>query len=126
VILLDTMGELMGIYSLGTLIFVGGSLVPIGGHNPLEPLFFRKCVLFGPYMFNFSEISSRLIEIGGAIQVEGKEDLYSQLKRLLSDEGARKEVGKKGYQFLLRHQGAIERTMEEIRPFLTRIKNSEL
>jgi 3-deoxy-D-manno-octulosonic-acid transferase len=118
VILLDTMGELMSIYSLGTLVFVGGTLVPIGGHNPLEPLFFRKCVLFGPYMFHFSEIASRLIETGGAIQVSGEEELFSQLKRLLSDEGARKELGEKGHQFLRRHQGATERMLEEIRPFL--------
>ena len=121
VILLDTMGELMGIYSLGTLVFVGGSLVRIGGHNPLEPLFFRKCVLFGPYMFNFLEISSRLIETGGAIQVSGEEELFSQLKRLLFDEGARKKVGEKGYQFLQKHQGATERMFEEIRPFLSKM-----
>ena len=121
VILLDTMGELMGIYSLGTVVFVGGSLVPVGGHNPLEPLFFKKCVLFGPYMFNFSEISSRLIEAGGAIQVSGKEDLFSQMKRLLFDEGARKGVGEKGYQFLQKHQGATARMFEEIKPFLSRM-----
>jgi 3-deoxy-D-manno-octulosonic-acid transferase len=126
VILLDTMGELMGIYSLGTLVFVGGSLVPIGGHNPLEPLFFRKCVLFGLHMFNFLEISSRLIEMGGAIQVTGRDDLLSQLKHLLFDEGARKEVGEKGYQFLQRHQGATQRMMEEIRPFLRSIANCKL
>ena len=118
VILLDTMGELMGIYSLGTLVFVGGSLVPIGGHNPLEPLFFRKCVIFGPYMFHFSEITSRLIEAGGAIQVSTKEEFFSQLKHLLSDEEARKDFGEKGYQFLRKHQGATERMLEEIRPFL--------
>jgi 3-deoxy-D-manno-octulosonic-acid transferase len=125
VILLDTMGELMGIYSLGTVVFVGGSLVPVGGHNPLEPLFFKKCVLFGPYMFNFLEISSRLIEAGGAIQVSGKEDLFSQMKRLLFDEGARKGVGEKGYQFLQKHQGATARVFEEIKPFLSRMQNSE-
>jgi 3-deoxy-D-manno-octulosonic-acid transferase len=123
VILLDTMGELVGIYSLGTLVFVGGSLVPVGGHNPLEPLFFKKCVLFGPHMFNFLEISNRLIEAGGAIQVSGKEDLFSQLKRLLVDEVAREEVGKKGHQFLQRHRGAIERMFEEIRPFLDQMRN---
>jgi len=123
VVLLDTMGELVSIYSLGTLVFVGGSLVPVGGHNPLEPLFFRKCVLFGPYMFNFLEISSRLIEAGGAIQVSGKEELFSQLKRLLFDEGAGKEVGERGYQFLQKHQGATERMLKEIRPFLTTIAN---
>jgi 3-deoxy-D-manno-octulosonic-acid transferase len=122
VILLDTMGELMGIYSLATLVFVGGSLVPIGGHNPLEPLFFKKCVLFGPHMFNFLEISNRLIEAGGAIRVSGKKDLTSQLKRLLFDEVAREEVGKRGHQFLQRHQGATERVFEEIRPFLAGVE----
>jgi len=121
VILLDTMGELMSIYSLGTLVFVGGSLVRIGGHNPLEPLFFRKCVFFGPHMFHFSEISSRLIEAGGAIRVSGEEELFSQLRRLLFDQQAREEVGEKGYQFLQKHQGATERTFEEIRPFLKNI-----
>ncbi|HUL23773.1 MAG TPA: 3-deoxy-D-manno-octulosonic acid transferase [Thermodesulfobacteriota bacterium] len=122
VILLDTMGELMNIYSLGTLVFVGGSLVPVGGHNPLEPLFFGKCVLFGPHMFNFSEISTRLVEDGGAIRVSGKEDLSSQLKRLLFDEAARNGVGQKGRQFLQKHQGATERMFEEIRPFLAGVE----
>jgi 3-deoxy-D-manno-octulosonic-acid transferase len=117
------MGELMNIYSLGTLVFVGGSLVPVGGHNPLEPLFFGKCVLFGPYMFNFLEISTRLVEDGGAIQVSGKEDLSSQLKRLLFDEAARNGVGQKGRQFLQKHQGATERMFEEIRPFLEDISD---
>jgi 3-deoxy-D-manno-octulosonic-acid transferase len=120
VILLDTMGELMSLYSLGTLVFVGGSLIPVGGHNPLEPLFFKKCVLFGPYMFNFLEVSRGLIEAGGAIQVTGREDLFLHLKRLLSDGRARKEMGEKGFQFLQQHRGATERVFEEIRPYLSR------
>jgi len=118
VILLDTMGELMGLYSLGTLVFVGGSLVPVGGHNPLEPLFFKKCVLFGPYMFNFLEISRRLIEAEGAIQAKDREDLLLHMKRLLRNERARKETGDKGYQFLQKHQGATDRIFGEIRIFL--------
>jgi 3-deoxy-D-manno-octulosonic-acid transferase len=118
VILLDTIGELMSLYNLGTLVFVGGSLVPVGGHNPLEPLFFKKCVLFGPYMFHFLEVSRGLIEAGGAIQVTGKEDLLLHLKRLLSDERARQEMGEKGFQFLQKHRGATERVLKEIRPFL--------
>jgi 3-deoxy-D-manno-octulosonic-acid transferase len=112
------MGELMRLYCLGSLVFVGGSLVPVGGHNPLEPLFFKKCVFFGPYMFNFLEISRRLTEAGGAIWVSGKEDLFSQMNRLVFDEAARKEVGEKGYQFLQKHQGATERMLKEIKPFL--------
>jgi 3-deoxy-D-manno-octulosonic-acid transferase len=118
VILLDTMGELMSLYGLGTVVFIGGSLVPVGGHNPIEPLFFKKCVLFGPHMFNFLEISQSLLEAGGAIQVDGKEDLFFQLKRLLSDEGARTEVGERGYQLIQRHRGATERMFEEIKPYL--------
>ncbi len=118
VILLDTMGELMSLYSLGTLVFIGGTLVPVGGHNPIEPLFFKKCVLFGPHMFHFLEISRQLVEAGGAIQVGGKEDLAFHLKRLLSDESARKEVGEKGYQFLQKHRGATERMFEAIKPLL--------
>jgi len=125
VILLDTMGELMNLYSLGTLVFIGGSLVPVGGHNPIEPLFFKKCVLFGPHMFHFLEISHHLIEAGGAIQVRGKEDLAFQLKRLLSNERARNEVGEKGYQFLQKHRGATEKMFEEIKPFLAQLRNAE-
>ncbi len=123
VVLLDTMGELMNLYSLGTLVYIGGSLVPVGGHNPLEPLFFKKCVLFGPHMFHFLEVSSHLIKAGGAIQVEGKEALGFHMKRLLADEEARNEIGEKGYQFLQNHRGATDRMFEEIRPFLTRVWN---
>ncbi|MGQ9647502.1 MAG: 3-deoxy-D-manno-octulosonic acid transferase [Thermodesulfobacteriota bacterium] len=119
VILLDTMGELMNLYRLATVVFIGGSLVPVGGHNPLEPLFFKKCLLFGPFMFHFSEIARRLVEEGGAIQVNGIEDLSSHLRRLLKNERARKEMGERGYQFLRKHQGATERMFEEIRRFLT-------
>jgi 3-deoxy-D-manno-octulosonic-acid transferase len=118
VILLDTMGELMSLYSLGTLVFVGGSLVPIGGHNPLEPLFFKKCVFFGPYMFHFSEISRRLVEEGGAIQANGIEDLATHMKCLLKDDRTRRDIGERGYQFLQKHQGATERMFEKIRPYL--------
>ena len=96
VILLDTMGELMKLYSLGTLVFIGGSLVPVGGHNPLEPLWFGKCVLFGPHMFNFREISRLLIEASGAIQVKDRADLLFQANRLLQEEGTRKEIGERG------------------------------
>lgn len=118
VILLDTMGELMMIYSLGTVVFIGGSLVSVGGHNPLEPLFFKKCVLFGPYMFNFLEISRRLVAGGGAVLVNSREELSSQLKRLLSDETVRKEIGEQGYRFLNKHRGTTERIFEKIKPFL--------
>ena len=118
VVLLDTMGELMKLYRLGTVVFIGGSLVPVGGHNPLEPLLFRKCVLFGPQMFNFREISRLLVNEGGAIEVEGSEDLGSRLNYLLANQAAREEIGEKGYQFLLKNRGTTERIFEAIRPYL--------
>ena len=119
------MGELMKLYRLGTVVFIGGSLVPVGGHNPLEPLFFKKAVLFGPHMFNFSEISRLLTERQGAIRVEGKEDLLFQVKRLLDDEGARNKVGEKGYRVLQENQGATERIFDEIKPYLMKKLNAE-
>jgi 3-deoxy-D-manno-octulosonic-acid transferase len=98
----------------------------VGGHNPLEPLAFKKCVLFGPYMFNFLEISKRLIEQGGAIQVEREEDLLTSLRRLLADEKGRTEIGERGHQFLIQHRGATERTFQEIRPYLLGEQKNEL
>ena len=125
VILLDTMGELMKLYRLGTLVFIGGSLVPVGGHNPLEPLFFKKCVLFGPHMFNFSEISRLLIEAKGAIRVDGRDDLVLQVKRLLDDEKTRNDVGEKGHQVLQENQGATDRIFKKIKPYLHPMRNTE-
>lgn len=118
IVLLDTMGELWKFYSIATLVFIGGSLVPVGGHNPLEPLFFKKCVIFGPHMFNFSEITQSLIKEGGAIQVKDKEELITQFKYLISDKGKRQEIGEIGYRFLKNHQGVTERTFKEIRLFI--------
>ena len=69
-------------------------------------------------MFNFLEISRHLIAEGGAILVKDKEGLSSQLKRLLSDEKARNEVGENGFRFVQKHRGATERIFEKIKPFL--------
>ncbi|NIS60704.1 MAG: 3-deoxy-D-manno-octulosonic acid transferase, partial [Proteobacteria bacterium] len=69
VILLDTMGELSKLYSLGTLVFVGGSLVRVGGHNILEPLFFKKPVFFGPFMDHLREISDEVLRKGAGFQI---------------------------------------------------------
>jgi 3-deoxy-D-manno-octulosonic-acid transferase len=77
-------------------------------------------------MFHFSEISRHLVEGGGAIQVKGNEDLAFNLKRLLSDEGTRKAVGERGYQFLQKHRGATEKAFEKIKPYLNfKVRSSE-
>lgn len=121
VILIDTIGELINLYSIASLVFIGGSLVPVGGHNPIEPLLFKKCVLFGPHMFNFKEISRLLIKEGGAIKVKDEKELYYQLKILLSDETLRKQIGERGYKIIENNRGAKEKIFGEIKNILSNL-----
>ncbi len=69
VLLLDTMGELAGLYAVADIVFLGGTFVPIGGHNPLEPILYKKPVLFGPYTQKITDIADALVEVGGGIRV---------------------------------------------------------
>ena len=84
VILLDTLGELPVLYALADLVFVGGSLVPWGGHNLLEPALFRKPVLFGPHMNNFREMARYFIQAEAGIMVQNEVELGETLRRALS------------------------------------------
>ncbi len=121
VILLDTIGELSKLYSIGTIIFVGGSLVPIGGHNVLEPVAYRKPVLFGPHMENFSEIARSLRESGGGLQVESQEEFLSHAEVLLKNDDVREKLGEQAFKVIANNQGAIKKAMEVIE----RLKPSE-
>jgi 3-deoxy-D-manno-octulosonic-acid transferase len=118
VILLDTIGELSKLYSIGTIIFVGGSLVEIGGHNVLEPAVYKKAVLFGPHMDNFLEISGYLKNNGGGLQVQNKEELFAYSEKLLSDDTLRNELGEKAFEIISHNQGTIEKAMEIIGKFI--------
>lgn len=110
VIVLDTLGELAALYRLCTVAFVGGSLVPIGGHNILEPAMYAKPVLFGPYMQHFPDLAALLCEAGGALQVRNAEALFLHLKRLLTTPGECEAMGQRALQALQANQGALERT----------------
>jgi len=114
VILLDTIGELAKVYSLSTVVFVGGSLVPIGGHNILEPAALGKVPLFGPYMHNFIESVRLLLEGGGGIQVRDKENLLKDILDLLRNPERREKIGNRAQKVIKKHQGASERTVELI------------
>jgi 3-deoxy-D-manno-octulosonic-acid transferase len=114
VLLLDTIGELAKLYAIGTVIFVGGSFVPIGGHNVLEPAAHRKAILFGPHMHNFHQIAAALLEAGGAVQVHHPEDLGEHVSTLLLQSERRHTLGDAAYQVLHANQGAIARTVELI------------
>jgi 3-deoxy-D-manno-octulosonic-acid transferase len=109
-IILDTMGELAALYHLCTVAFVGGSLVPIGGHNVLEPAVFAKPLCFGPHMDHFPELAALLQQAGGAVQVHGAEDLYVHLERLLAHPEEGDAMGQRAVQALAANRGALERT----------------
>ncbi len=118
VILLDTVGELSGLYAVGSISFVGGSLISRGGHNLLEPALHGRPVLFGPHMENFIEASAYFVEQGAAIQVSDAAELTRQLARLLRDPGAREIMGQAAMVALAAHQGACERTATLLERFV--------
>lgn len=109
VIIIDTVGELSTLYGLSTVSFVGGSLIPKGGHNILEPLAWGKPVLFGPYMNNFRDISQLVEREGVGIIVRNEKELVEKLKYLLGNPWLREEMGKRSEALISRMQGAGDR-----------------
>jgi len=118
VLLLDTIGELAHAYAIGDVVFVGGSLVPVGGHNLLEPILYKKPVLFGPNTENTADIAAELKQSGGGIEVSDRESLFREVKRLLEDPEDRESAGRAAYGILEEHRGATERNLAILRPFL--------
>ena len=119
VIILDTLGELASLYSLCTVAFVGGSLVPIGGHNILEPAVYAKPVIFGPHMQHFPELAALLCAAGGAIQVQSEEELYERLADILAHPEVGHAIGQRALQTLAANRGALERTLQAVTALLT-------
>lgn len=112
VILLDTMGELENLYSLSELAFVGGSLVPTGGHNILEPASYGIPVLYGPHIDNFKTVSDLLLKSGGGIMIKDQEELYQKISLLLKDKNMREDIGIRGKEALLSQAGTSDKTVQ--------------
>jgi len=117
-LLWDTYGELMKAYALATVVFVGGSLVPRGGHNLLEPAALGKPVIFGPYIESFQEIAEMLVSAKAAIQVKNVQELKLQILNLLSSFILRKEIGLNAFQTVRKQQGAVKRNIELIKTLI--------
>jgi 3-deoxy-D-manno-octulosonic-acid transferase len=114
VLLLDSIGELASLYRLADGAFVGGSLVPSGGHNILEPAAFGKIPVFGPSMENFAEIASRFVSAGAAVQVESPEDVGVAWIELLRDPARMKKMGETARNLVEASRGATDRAIAEI------------
>jgi len=111
VFVIDTMGELMPFYAAADLAFVGGSLVPIGGHNVLEPAALSRPVLVGPHTFNFEEITLTLIREGAAKRVSRGEQLGVDVLGLLRDTERREHMGRVARVVFDSERGAVRRVM---------------
>ena len=114
----DTMGELSLMYACSDVAFVGGSLVPLGGQNILEPCALGVPVLFGPYMFNFPDISKWTIKEGAGRMVNDAQALVENVAELLANPSLRDEIGGKGMRFVDRHRGALAKNVELLKPHI--------
>lgn len=110
----DTLGELLHYYAAADVAFVGGSLVPIGGHNVLEPAALSLPVVVGPNTFNFEAITASLVEEGGAAQIADADALGATITRYLSDEDSRHRMGAQARLVFERERGAVGRNMAAI------------
>lgn len=115
VVVVDRIGLLGHLYGLADLAFVGGSLVPEGGHNPLEPAGLAKPVVFGPDMSDFKEIARALCDAGAAVRVKGAQSLADALIDLLADPGRAQAMGRAGAALVAANRGAVARTLAMLR-----------
>ena len=114
VVILDTRGELARAYREAVVAFVGGTLVPVGGHNLLEPAVWGTPVIFGPYTDHCAEVATLLSQGGGGRRVTGVKDLVESLEEWLGQPAARHRVGEAAKQAVLNNQGALTRSLEFI------------
>ncbi len=118
VVIGDTMGELMLLYGIADLAFVGGSLVERGGHNPLEAAAHAIPVLMGPHTINFKDICAKLAQDDGLITVTDTASLVKEISTLLTDEDYRLYYGRHAVEVLHQNQGALQRLLHLLEPYL--------
>ncbi|MGD8786412.1 MAG: 3-deoxy-D-manno-octulosonic acid transferase [Phycisphaerales bacterium] len=118
IILGDTMGDLRKFYSLATIIFVGRSLVPMGGSDMAEAAALGKCTIFGPYAFNFKQTVDALLADHGAILVKDEKKLLQTMQKCLSDSDFIQSIAENGREVIRKNQGATAKSIEQIAKFL--------
>jgi 3-deoxy-D-manno-octulosonic-acid transferase len=119
VILGDTMGDLRKFYCLATTIFVGRSLVPMGGSDMMEAAALGKCTIFGPHAFNFRQTVDALLADNGAILVKDTQELLQTMRKCLLEPDFARGVAENGREVIRKHQGATARSIEQISGFLS-------
>lgn len=112
VFILDRMGLLGNLYESADLVYVGGSLVSKGGHNPVEPAYFGKAILFGPSMDNFKSMAEEFIRFKAAHMVKDADDLIKEITALMKDKTRRLQMGQAAQALVLSHQGAADKSVK--------------
>ncbi len=120
VFILDTFGELAALYSVATVVFMGGSLVRRGGHNLVEPASSGRPIVFGPYMFNFKDMARIFLEHNAAVEVKDGKRLLDVLRVLLRDKDERDRLGTNALRLIDRNKGATERNIYEVGKLFSR------
>lgn len=118
VLLVDTLGELTTMYAAADIAFVGGSLVPVGGHNLLEPAALGRPILTGPHTFNAEDIADLFLDEGAALCVRDAAALAQQLETWLLDRASAERVGQRGLEIVHQNRGALERLLQLIDPLV--------
>ncbi|WP_441252309.1 3-deoxy-D-manno-octulosonic acid transferase [Tardiphaga sp. 71_E8_N1_1] len=118
----DTMGELGLFYRLSPVVFIGGSLVPHGGQNPIEAVKLGASVVHGPHVFNFTDVYEALDGAGGAKLADSSEQLVKQLGQMLGNEAARDAAIEAGHRVVERLGGALDRTLHALEPYLMQLR----
>jgi 3-deoxy-D-manno-octulosonic-acid transferase len=116
VLILDTIGELAAVLEYATVVFMGGSLVPKGGHNILEPARQRKPIIFGPHMENFRDMTRLFMDAGAAIQIQNASQLAPSIEKLLSNPERASELGRNAYAVAQSNTGATDRVLKFFQP----------
>ena len=121
VVLGVTMGDLRKFYSLATIIFVGRSLVPMGGSDMMEAAALGKCTIFGPHTFNFKQTVDALLADDGAIMVKDERELLDAMRNCLSGKDLARRIAQNGREVIRKNQGATKKTIEQIAEVLNTV-----
>jgi 3-deoxy-D-manno-octulosonic-acid transferase len=119
IIIVDTIGHLKELYSIATVVFVGGSLVAKGGHNIIEPAIFSKPIIFGKYMNNFRAMAKNFVEKEAAIQLKNEEELYETVLKLFKEPALAIRMGKKAFLMISQNSGAVDNLIAEIDSYMS-------